>query len=85
MPTRMTRSILAQAVLVLSTFASLSAARHIPAGLNITAIDPFKDPADDPFNPLGYIANNGLTAMAVGEYAVLHFYDPETLRLPRPS
>jgi hypothetical protein len=29
--------------------------------------DPYQDPKNDPCNPLGYIANNTLTAVAFGE------------------
>ena len=61
------RAIASRTAVVFSILASFAAARSIPAG---ETIDPFKDPKDDPFNPLHYIANNGLTAMAVGEYHV---------------
>lgn len=55
-------SMTSRALVVLSALAAFAAARSIPEGVNI---DPFTDPKDDPFNPLHYIANNGLTAMAV--------------------
>jgi hypothetical protein len=29
-------------------------------------IDPFTDPANDPYNPMGYIATNSLTGVATG-------------------
>lgn len=51
-----------QALIVLSIFSSLTAAGP-PPGWN-----PFADPANDPYNPLHYIPNNGLTAMAVSEF-----------------
>lgn len=56
-----------QLLLLSATFASFTAARHVVPGLQI---DPLTDPKDDPFNPLHYIANNGLTAMAVGESSI---------------
>ncbi|EKM59872.1 uncharacterized protein PHACADRAFT_250650 [Phanerochaete carnosa HHB-10118-sp] len=63
MASRTTSSLLSQALLLLFAFSSLAVARQIPA--NASDINPFTDPKDDPFNPLGYITSNGLTAMAV--------------------
>lgn len=63
MPSGSTCSLVSRALPVLLACASLAVARQIPPGLQ--NIDPFQDPKHDPFNPLHYIANNGLTAMAV--------------------
>lgn len=66
---RRTAGLLAsQALFLLVVVSSLAAARSVPSGVTV---DPFTDPKNDPFNPLHYIANNGLTAMAVGEYHII--------------
>jgi hypothetical protein len=49
--------------LALSLVTLAAAQRH-----GIPPTDPFADPAHDVFNPLRYIASNGLSAMGVGEY-----------------
>ena len=42
-----------------------AAARKLP---NTTPVNPFLDPKDDPNNPLGYIASNTLTGVALSVY-----------------
>lgn len=37
-------------------------------------IDPYADPQNDPYNPMGYIATNWLTGLSTGPYCLFFFF-----------
>lgn len=71
----------AKGLAVALTFASVASARDldVPRPAN-----PYVDPQDDPYNPLGYITTNSLSAMGVGELMCFWFgADPALLAISR--
>jgi len=48
---------------VTSAWAAVNSSGQCPS-------DPYLDPSNDPCNPLGYIANNTLTAVALSELPI---------------